>query len=81
MPRYFLHLRYCRGPDGLAVDEEGNEVPQPTLRAHVEAIARDLMRRTRLGAIRDWRHCTFEVKDEGGQVVLILPFSDVPTGR
>jgi len=40
-----------------------------------------LMRRTRLGAVRDWRHCTFEVKDEGGQVVLILPFSDVPTGR
>jgi len=39
------------------------------------------MRRTRLGAIRDWRHCTFEVKDEGGQVVLILPFSEVPTGR
>jgi len=38
-----------------------------------------LMRRTRLGAVRDWRHCTFEVKDEGGQVVLILPFSDVQT--
>jgi hypothetical protein len=65
----------------LAVDEEGDEVPQPTLHAHVEATACDLMRRTRLGAIRDWRHCTFEVKDEGGQVVLILPFSDVPTGR
>ena len=81
MPRYFLHLRYGRGRDGFAVDEEGEEVPQPTLRAHVEATARDLMRRTRLGAIRDWRHCTFEVKDEGGQVVLILPFSDVPTGR
>jgi len=31
------------------------------------------------GAVRDWRHCTFEVKDEGGQVVLILPFSDVQT--
>jgi len=51
------------------------------LRAHVEATARDLMRRTRLGAVRNWRHCTFEVKDEGGQLVLILPFSEVPTGR
>jgi hypothetical protein len=81
VPRYFLHLRYGRGRDGLDVDEEGDEVPQPTLRAHVEATARDLMRRPRLGAIRDWRHCTFEVKDEGGQVVLILPFLDVPTGR
>ena len=80
-PATFFNLRYGRGPDGLAVDEEGDEVAQPTLHAHVEATARDLMRRTRLGAVRDWRHCTFEVKDEGGQVVLILPFLDVPTGR
>ena len=81
MPRYFLHLRHCRGPDGLAVDEEGDEVPQPTLRAHVEATARDLMRRTRLGAIRDWRHCTFEVKDDTGQLVLTVPFSQLLNGR
>jgi len=66
----------------LAVDEEGEEVPEPSLlRGHVEATARDLIRRTRLGAVRDWRHCTFEVKDEGGQLVLILPFSEVPGGR
>jgi hypothetical protein len=81
MPRYFLHLRFRDGPDGLAVDEEGDEVREPRLRAHVEATARDLMRRTRLGAVRNWRNCTFEVKDEGGQLVLIMPFSELPTKR
>jgi hypothetical protein len=42
----------------LAIDEEGDEVREPRLRAHVEATARDLMRRTRLGAVRNWRNCT-----------------------
>ncbi len=82
MPRYFLHLRYRDGTDGLAVDEEGDELPDSgMLREHVEATARDLMRNTRLDAIRNWRDCTFEVTDEAGQVVLTLPFSDVPTER
>ena len=78
MPRYFLHLRYRNDTDGLAVDEEGDELPeQSMLREHVEATARDLMRNTRLDAIRNWLDCTFEVTDESGQQVLILPFSDV----
>ena len=82
VPRYFLHLRYRSGPDGLAVDEEGDEVPEPSvLRAHVEATARDLMRKARLDAIRHWHDCTFEVTDEAGQCVLTLPFSHVPNGR
>ena len=82
MPRYFLHLRYRDGTDGLAVDDEGDELPDPSmLREHVEATARDLMRNTRLEAIRNWRDCTFEVTDEAGQVVLTLPFSDVPAER
>ncbi len=78
MPRYFLHLRYRDGTDGLAVDEEGDELPDSgMLREHVEATARDLIRHTRLDAIRNWRDCTFEVTDEAGQLVLTLPFSDV----
>ena len=80
MPRYFLHLRYRNDTDGLAVDEEGDELPEPDmLREHVEATARDLMRHTRLNAIRNWLDCTFEVTDETGQRVLTLPFSDVST--
>ena len=82
VPRYFLHLRYRDGPTGLAVDEEGDEVPEPSaLREHVAATARDLMQKARLHTISDWRGCTFEVTDETGQLVLTLPFSQVPSGR
>ena len=82
VPRYFLHLRYRDGPDGLAVDAEGDEMPEPSLlRGHVEATARDLMRNARLHTIPDWRACTFEVTDETGQPILTLPFSQVPSGR
>ena len=78
MPRYFLHLRYRDGVDGLAVDQEGDDLPDQTgLRRHVEATARDLMRHARLTAISDWRACTFEVTDETGSPVLTLPFSEV----
>ena len=78
MPRFFLHLRYRDGTDGLAVDEEGDDPPDAgELRAHVETTARDLMRHARLAAISDWRACTFEVTDEAGSLVLTLPFSDV----
>jgi hypothetical protein len=78
VPRYFLHLRCRDGVDGLAVDEEGDDLPDPTgLRKHVEATARDLMRHTRLAAIPDWRACTFEVTDEAGSLVLTLPFAAV----
>ncbi len=78
MPRYFLHLRFRDGTNGLAVDDEGDELPDPAmLRQHVEATARDLMRHTRLRAIRNWLDCTFEVTDEAGHRVLTLPFSDV----
>ena len=78
MPRFFLHLRYRDGADGLAVDEEGDDLPDAGgLRAHVEATARDLIRHARLAAIPDWRTCTFEVTDETGSLVLTLPFSEV----
>jgi hypothetical protein len=81
MPRYFLHLRYRDGPDGLAVDQEGDEVPALSLlRGFVEAAARDLMQKARLDAIRNWQDCTFEVTDDSGQLVLTLPFSQVPQG-
>jgi hypothetical protein len=60
VPRYFLHLRFRDEPDGLAVDEEGDEVRELSgLRGHVEATARDLTRKTRLEAIRHWQDCTF----------------------
>ncbi len=82
VPRYFLHLRYRDGIDGLAVDEEGDEVASPAeLREHVEQTARDLMRGARLGAIPDWRTCVFEVTDEAGELVLTLPFAEIAASR
>jgi hypothetical protein len=78
VPRFFLHLRYRGGTDGLAVDEEGDELPDSgDLRQHVEQTARDLMRHARLAAVSDWRACTFEVTDESGSLVLTLPFAEV----
>jgi hypothetical protein len=78
VPRFFLHLRYRDGVDGMAVDEEEDDLPDAGgLRVHVEQTARDLMRHARLAAISDWRACTFEVTDETGSLVLTLPFSEV----
>ena len=78
MPRYFLNLRYRTGPEGLAVDEEGDELPDPeALREYAVETARDLMSKVRIDAIRDWTSCTFEVTDEAGQRVLTLPFAEV----
>jgi len=74
--RYFLHLRFRDGIDGLAVDEEGDELPNEVAQqAHVMETARDLQQ-TRFGAVRNWADCTFEVTDEAGHLVLTLPFTE-----
>lgn len=80
MPRYFLHLRHGPGPDGLALDPDGDEFAGPEeARAHALAVARDLIARVRLHAVRDWFSCTFEVTDEDGQPVAQVPFSETVT--
>ena len=77
MPRYYLNLRSRDGPEGLAVDLEGDELAGPeALREHVHGTARDLIRHTRLSSIPDWLTCSFEVTDEAGQPVLTFPFRD-----
>ena len=74
--RYFLSLRYKDGPQGLAVDEEGDDLPNASaLREHVLETARDLIHGRRISGI-DWLDCTFEVTDEAGQRVLTLPFAE-----
>lgn len=76
MPRYYLHLRYGRQPDKLAVDNEGDELPGlEAVRPHALAVARDL-RRTRTGIVRDWFTCSFEITDEAGRPVMTVPFED-----
>ncbi|GJD63968.1 DUF6894 family protein [Methylobacterium frigidaeris] len=80
MPLYFFHLRHGPDPNGLAQDLEGDELAGPeAARDHALAVARDLIARVRLHAVRDWFSCTFEVTDEGGHLVMTVPFSDTVT--
>ncbi|KAA0121631.1 hypothetical protein CIW48_22820 [Methylobacterium sp. P1-11] len=75
MPLYFLNLRY--GRDKVAVDPEGDELPDlDAARAHALEAARDLIARTRSYSVRDWFTCTFEIVNEGGRLLLAVPFSD-----
>ena len=77
MPRYFFNLRYGRGPDKLAIDQEGNELTDvAAARDYALTAARDLIAHTRSYSVRDWFTCTFEVVDEAGQPMLTVPFSD-----
>ena len=76
---YWPHTKFPTVPDGidgLAVDEEGDELAnEGALRAHVMETARDLQQ-TRIGAVRNWADCTFEVTDKAGHLVLTLPFTE-----
>jgi len=75
IPRYFMNLRY-RGR--LIHDYEGDELPnEEAVRAHALATAHDLVLHTRMDTIRSWFDCTFEVTDESGRIVLVMPFDEV----
>ena len=73
--RYFMNVRY-RGR--LIPDHEGDALAnEDALRGHALATARDLVFKTRMDSIRDWFDCSFEVTDEAGKTVLVMPFGDV----
>ncbi len=73
--RYFLNVRY-RGR--LIPDHEGDELgSEEAVRGHALENARDLVFRTRMDSIRSWFDCSFEITNESGRTVLILPFSEV----
>jgi hypothetical protein len=77
MPRYYFNLRHRPGPAGLAVDPEGEELPDlNTAREHALDTARDLIARARTDIIRDWFVCSFEIEDEDAERLLTVPFSD-----
>lgn len=77
MPRYFFNIRHRLGPTGLAVDPEGDELPDVNAaREHALSQARIMIARDRHTFIRDWMDCSFEITDEDGQLVLTVPFSD-----
>jgi hypothetical protein len=73
--RYFLNVRY-RGR--LVPDYEGDELAdEKALHEHALATAHDLVFHTRMDWIRDWFDCTFEVTNESGRTVLVMPFDEV----
>jgi len=75
VPRYFLSLRYR---SRLFVDEEGDELAdEHMVHGHVLDTARDLVAHARMGSIRNWFDCSFEVTNGAGRLVLVLPFSEV----
>ncbi|BCM87974.1 DUF6894 family protein [Methylobacterium indicum] len=82
MARYFFHVRHHPGPSGLAEDYEGDELADSSAaREHALEMALDLITRTRLDSVRDWFDCSFDIADEHGQPVMIVPFADaVPDG-
>ena len=74
-----MNLRYR---DRLFVDQEGDDLAsQDAVQGHALETARDLIAHARLDSIRDWFDCSFEVTDEAGQVVLVLPFSETASER
>ncbi len=76
MPRYFFNLRYGRGSDKLAVDPEGDELPDlDAAREQALRSARDLIARHRSDIVRDWFTCSFEIEDDICRPLLTVPFS------
>jgi glycine cleavage system regulatory protein len=74
MPRYFFHQRLADG--AMLHDDEGSEL-ESLESAREEAIesARELMsQRVRQGLPAN--NSAFEIEDEQGRVVLVLPFSE-----
>lgn len=77
MPRYFFNLRHRPGPEGLAIDPEGEELPDlSAARERALEAARDTIAKTRTYLVRDWTACSFEIEDADAQRVLTVPFSD-----
>jgi hypothetical protein len=76
MPRYFLNVRYRDGAEHLAVDEEGEDLPDAdALREHVLEVAHDMLHQMPIRGV-NWHECIFEVTDEAGQAVMTVPFAE-----
>ena len=76
--RFFMNMRDRRR---YVPDEEGDELTDgQTVREHAVETARDLIRHTRLATVRDWLDWTFEITDDTGELVLVLPFEEAAEG-
>ena len=69
MPRYFF---IARGPDREISDLDGADFPnQEAARDAGLELARDLVSQVGLA----WEDWSFEIKDETGQTLLVVPFT------
>ncbi|MBQ0820062.1 hypothetical protein HPT29_011265 [Microvirga terrae] len=75
MPRFYFHL--TGGPEGVSPDESGVVLPDSEA-AYLEAFhaARDMAQEW-LREGRNPRRYAFEVRNDAGELVLELPFSEV----
>ena len=78
MPRYFFNLRYGPGADKVALDPEGDHLPDAQA-AHRHALreARGLIAGPPSFVVRDWFACAFEIEDDDGRAVITVPFSEL----
>ncbi len=75
MARYYFNVRHKPGREGLARDPDGDEIADVALvRGRAVEMASDLITRTRLDSIPNWFDCSFEIADEQGCAIMIVPF-------
>ena len=80
MPQYFFNVRHAPGLEGLAVDPEGEDLPDlSAAREHALQEARGMIAGPSMSSIRDWFVCSFEIEDEDAQLLLTVPFTDTLT--
>lgn len=80
MPHYFFNVRHAPGPEGLAVDPEGDDLPDlSAAREHALEEARKMIVGPSMSYVRDWFVCAFEIEDEDAKLLLTVPFTDILT--
>ena len=78
MPLYFFH---CKTDDLRYVDDDGIDLPD-LVSAH--AFAQEFVRDAKSGcraATTDWSRYAVEITDDGGRLILTVPFTTVCAGR
>jgi hypothetical protein len=74
MPRYFFHFRTR---NGLKEDYEGDDLADLAAAKETAVIsAREIIADGLLGEQAVLSGCSFEVCDEAGKLLFVLPFSD-----
>ncbi len=72
MPRYYFVLF---SNDGFMDDVEGTELPDLAAARHEAREDVEYLRQRRIGGRRSWAGWEMQVRDDGGAVLLVVPFS------